>query len=1375
MANTITQSNSSTALINALLASNSGITITSTSLTSAPGSANLYGGGLQGIGAGILLTSGTTPGFINDNTSFGVDNMLPGDAALDAVVNTVFQTQSFNATKLTFSFTVSDPAATSVSFDLVFGSEEYPEWVDSFVDVAVVMVNGVNVALFNHDPNHPLSVISPNLAAGYFVDNANGALPTQYDGVSSLLKFVAPIHSGVNTITIAIADTGDGILDSGIFVSNLSAGTTPGSGVVSAPNTGTSGNDTLTGTAKAEYFVLQAGDDTVYAGAGDDIVVAGAGNDAVYGGSGADAIEGDAGNDLIDGGSDLDTAVYAGGKSDYDISFDASSGNYTVTAKASGLSAIDGKDTLVGVEFAKFGDGSTWSLGTTGVVSQTGTAVVVPVGNQAGSVFLSGVGAQGQTLTAKVSDADGVPATGISYAWQANGIDLGVSGSTFVVGAAQVGKEITVTASYTDLAGNAESLASAAKAIAAPGNGDFAITLLQLKAPIGASVLNPLTTLVQNAIELGVSPNEAGLIIKKALGIESTVNLQHYDSWAALQANPVDAAALAVEKKLVQVAVMTSLGSDETGMALTQAILLANSNKTTLNLTDTAVIANLLGLDPANALVQEIWDRNDTIGAANAKNGLTAVDVINKIWVDMQSGLSITLSGTIGTLSVHINQAPIGSADATLASGTQGSAYVVSASDLLAGFSDPEGGVLHVDNLVADHGSVSAGTGNFTITPDAGYSGPIELTYSVVDAQGLGAPATQLFVVNPNAVTPPPANQAPTGSATAVLAAGIEDTAYTVAATDLLQGFTDPDAADTLSLADLGADHGMVSDNGNSTFTITPDANYFGTVKLSYNVTDGNGGSTVATQSFSLTPVNDAPTLTGTAAALAAGTEDTVYSISAAALLEGFTDVEGDTLSVSGLTATNGTLATNSTGWTFTPNANYNGPVALSYNVMDGNGGNTVATQSFSLSAVNDAPTGSATAALATGTEDTPYTIAEADLLLGFSDVEGDVLSVTNLTVNHGALANYSNGTWTFTPAANYAGAVTLGYKVSDGTSSLTATQSFNLAAVNDTPVAVADSASATESTPVLINVLANDSDVDSANLSIKTGSLVFDPLQGTAKIIGNQIEFTSAANFTGVATLSYVATDGVADSAAANVLITVSPAAVTPPTPGVILGTAGNDNLVGTSGNDWMDGGAGADTMAGGFGDDTYVVDNKNDKVRDLTGQGTDTVLSSVDFELGNYTENLTLTGLGALHGKGNDLANVLIGNDGMNEIDGGGGNDILIGGGGKDQLVGGSGADIFKYLNITDSLVGSKRDTIEDFRVGVDKIDLSAIDAVAGTDTNDAFVLILTGFTHVAGQLRFDTAKHILMGDVNGDGVADFEIALAGVSQLSSNDLIL
>jgi len=117
---------------------------------------------------------------------------------------------------------------------------------------------------------------------------------------------------------------------------------------------------------------------------------------------------------------------------------------------------------------------------------------------------------------------------------------------------------------------------------------------------------------------------------------------------------------------------------------------------------------------------------------------------------------------------------------------------------------------------------------------------------------------------------------------------------------------------------------------------------------------------------------------------LADGTENAPYLIAVADLLAGFSDVDGDVLAVANLSADHGSLVNNNNvTWTFTPQANYNGPVALTYDVVDGQGGNIAATQGFSLAAVNSAPTGSPTAVMAAGTEDTPYVIAAADLLAG--------------------------------------------------------------------------------------------------------------------------------------------------------------------------------------------------------------------------------------------------------------------------------------------------------------------------------------------------------------------------------------------------------
>ena len=309
-------------LTDALTPDGNGIVIDSGSISLVAGSTsvNFYDGSLAalGIGAGLLVTSGTTPPPVNTLTWFGEDNSMPGDPALDAVVNTVFHTQpnSYDATMLGFSFTVSDPTATSVSFDLVFGSDEYPEWVDQYVDCAIVTVNDVNVALFGHDTLTPLSVITPNLSAGYFIDNADGHLPIEYDGVSHALKIVAPIHEGVNSIVIGIGDTGDHIYDSGMFIANLAAGDAPGSGVVipvDPPPPGPSGGSEVHGTSQDEYIPMTDGDDTVYAGSGDDIVLAKGGSDLVYGEDGEDAISGGSGNDTLYGGNQEDELVGGGG------------------------------------------------------------------------------------------------------------------------------------------------------------------------------------------------------------------------------------------------------------------------------------------------------------------------------------------------------------------------------------------------------------------------------------------------------------------------------------------------------------------------------------------------------------------------------------------------------------------------------------------------------------------------------------------------------------------------------------------------------------------------------------------------------------------------------------------------------------------------------------------------------------------------------------------------------------------------------------------------------------------------------------------------------------------------------------------------------
>ena len=101
-----------------------------------------------------------------------------------------------------------------------------------------------------------------------------------------------------------------------------------------------------------------------------------------------------------------------------------------------------------------------------------------------------------------------------------------------------------------------------------------------------------------------------------------------------------------------------------------------------------------------------------------------------------------------------------------------------------------------------------------------------------------------------------------------------------------------------------------------------------------------------------------------------------------------------------------------------------------------------------------------------------------------------------------------------------------------------------------------------------------------------------------------------------------------------------------------------GNDTLAGTSGNDILDGGTGNDQMTGGDGDDLYYVDSTSgDKITETSGQGKDTVISTVNYTLTANVENLILAGSGNINGTGTNSDDVIAGNAGNNVLSGVGG----------------------------------------------------------------------------------------------------------------------
>jgi Ca2+-binding RTX toxin-like protein len=208
-----------------------------------------------------------------------------------------------------------------------------------------------------------------------------------------------------------------------------------------------------------------------------------------------------------------------------------------------------------------------------------------------------------------------------------------------------------------------------------------------------------------------------------------------------------------------------------------------------------------------------------------------------------------------------------------------------------------------------------------------------------------------------------------------------------------------------------------------------------------------------------------------------------------------------------------------------------------------------------------------------------------------------------------------------------------------------------------------------------------------------------------------------------------------------------------------------GDDVLIGDAGDDSLNGGTGLDSMSGGIGNDLYVVDDAGDMVFELSGQGTDTVHSSVSFSLaGTSIEVLSLTGSANIDGTGTNVADSIYGNSGDNALSGMDGDDLLSGGAGNDTLDGGNGADTMSAgLGNDYYIVDSATDVVvEAAGGGIDKIEASAHYTLA-TNTE---VLILTGISDLNGTGTSDADT--IIGNSGRNSLS----GAAGDDELSGGD---
>ncbi len=447
------------------------------------------------------------------------------------------------------------------------------------------------------------------------------------------------------------------------------------------------------------------------------------------------------------------------------------------------------------------------------------------------------------------------------------------------------------------------------------------------------------------------------------------------------------------------------------------------------------------------------------------------------------------------------------------------------------------------------------GSQRIVFTPDPDYWGPARFRYTVEDEYGLQATGRVYLDIAP-------VNDAPVTAGET--AAFDEDTGLLFTSAQLLANDFDvdtPTIGDVLSIQRVSdATHGLVALDAHGNVRFLPDLDYFGPASFVYWVSDGDGGLTPATVNLEIRPVNDVPVVAGESVAT---DEDTVLLIEQATLLANDWDVDNPHSDLTVFSVRNGqhgTVELTPEGQIrFVPEQDFFGTATFFYTVYDGAGGYTEAMATVDLAPVNDAPI--VAGEDFRGNEDEVAAFTAASLLANDRDVDDAQATLTLVAVGnalHGEVRLNADGTVTFIPEADYFGAASFEYTVSDPHGAITAGRvDIDLAPVNDAPQLRDDVIASNEDTALTIDaaaLLANDADVDNPPEALSI-TRVNGATHGTVSLNPDgTIRFVPDANFFGDARFTYEVSDGVGGVSTATATIHVAPVNDAP---------IANDNIV--------------------------------------------------------------------------------------------------------------------------------------------------------------------------------------------------------------------
>ena len=404
--------------------------------------------------------------------------------------------------------------------------------------------------------------------------------------------------------------------------------------------------------------------------------------------------------------------------------------------------------------------------------------------------------------------------------------------------------------------------------------------------------------------------------------------------------------------------------------------------------------------------------------------------------IDGQGG---RVEGQVNVSVASLDDGPVANDDSVV---VEEGAQLVSL-DVLGNDRVADGETLTVVSASSEQGAtvVINDDGTLDYQAPANYTGVDVVTYTVRDSQGRESQSTLTVTVND-------VNDAPVASddsTTALQAALLENI-------NVLANDTDPENNALTVIEAVSANGATVVINADGTLNYQSAEGFSGLDTVSYTISDGAGGTSVATLSVTVelgaTPpvaVNDG----------VGAVEDTL--LENINVLENDTDANNDALTVTAAVSTAGGAVTINADGTlnYLPPANFTGEDTITYTISDGNEGTSTATLTVTVSGVNDAPV--ATNSSVETLEDT--SIIQLDVLANVTDIDGDALTLVSveseaggtITVNEGGTINYA-------PAENYFGSDTLTYVATDPAgASVTGSISIDIIAVNDAPVVVGE------------------------------------------------------------------------------------------------------------------------------------------------------------------------------------------------------------------------------------------------------------------------------------------------------------------------------